>query len=553
MRRFVPLWLAIPIVLLAVGARAEAATGTCDGFPAPVHDAKAIHGGPGDDVLIGSGRSQRIFAGAGNDVVCAGGGNDTIHGQAGNDTIHGEGSGDAIDGEGGADRLYGDILDDHLIGGGGPDLIIGGHGVDVMFGGSGNDLLRGGTNRDCFYGQGGRNTASFATATPPGLTRFGIAGVRVNLDNPAKDGCPRRGNGRADGDGAAEVLKNIQVVVGSAFGDAIRGRPGASVDAGLGDDTCSGFGQDHMTGCGGGDEKPPGTFAYVFDPPTGAPSDPGLIVRAPQAVPDEVIGLSGAGAGAAVTTAGSPLVTGEGCNSQGACAPGAGPLGYVMVYGEDGADTVNVGEGIPPDATVDLDGGPGNDTLNGSDSIGEVLFGGDFHGADTLSGNGGDDALVSEGGNPASGPDLLSGGDGNDQLVADYPCAGDTFSGGPGTDVAGFARSRVGIRAKLGGSATLADGRCPGGHATPIRLDNEVLEGTDRADRLIGSRQSETIWGRGGNDVLTGRTGADIMEGFAGSDLINARDHNRDRRIDCGSGRDRGARRDRKDPRPISC
>jgi Ca2+-binding RTX toxin-like protein len=148
---------------------------------------------------------------------------------------------------------------------------------------------------------------------------------------------------------------------------------------------------------------------------------------------------------------------------------------------------------------------------------------------------------------------VLSGGDGDDQLVADYPCAGDTFSGGAGMDVAGFARSRVGIRAKLGGLASLASGRCPGGHPTTVQLDNEVLEGTERADHLIGSNQPDTIWGRGGNDTLVGRGGADIMDGFGGRDFINARDHQRDRLINCGSGNDRGAQRDHRDPRAISC
>jgi Ca2+-binding RTX toxin-like protein len=525
-------------------------------LPAALRTAKVVRGSPGDDVLLGSARSQTIFAGAGNDHVCAGDGKDIVHGQAGDDTIHGEGRGDTLLGESGGDHLYGDVLDDHLIAGPGADVLVGGHGVDVMFGGASNDLLRGGTNRDCFYGQGGSNAASFATATPPGVSALGIAGVRVDLESPAKGGCPRRGSGRADGDGTGEVLKGIQFVVGSAFGDAIRGRPGASVDAGLGDDGCSGFGPGQTAGCGGGDEKPPGTFAYVFDPATGAPADPGLIVRAPQGVPDETIGLSGSGGGAAVSSVGSPLSAGAHCNAQGgaaaSCAAPTGPLGYVMIYGEDNADTINVGEGMTPDTSVDADGGPGNDVLNGGSS-GDVLFGGDSAGSDTLSGNGGGDALISEGGNPASGPDLLSGGPGDDQLVTDYACAGHTFSGGPGTDIAGFARSAIGVRARIGHLATLAGGGCGAGEPTTIQIDHEVLEGTSRADRLVGSPRGETLWGRGGNDRLIGNGGADILDGFDGRDRIDARDHTRDRRIACGAGADRGARRDPVDPRPISC
>jgi len=223
----------------------------------------------------------------------------------------------------------------------------------------------------------------------------------------------------------------------------------------------------------------------------------------------------------------------------------------VLAYGGDGADTITVGAGFGPDTTIDADGGPGDDTLNGS-ALGDVLLGGGFTGADTLNGNGGDDALISEGGSPAAGPDALSGGPGDDQLAADYPCAGDTFSGGPGNDVAGFAPSAVGIRARMGGLATLANGSCQGGAPTRILPDSEVLEGTNESDRLIGSNRSETIWGRDGNDVVIGNRGADDLEGFAGRDLLDARDGERDRLIDCGSGPDR-AIVDAIDPRPIKC
>jgi Ca2+-binding RTX toxin-like protein len=543
--------LAIGVPLLGPAPGAGAASATCDGHLAKLRNTMVVRGGRGTDVLIGGPRSQTIFGGAGNDLICAGDGNDLVHGGAGNDTIRGEGRGDTLFGDRGGDRLYGDLLDDRLIGGPGADLLIGGHGVDKMFGGSGNDLLRGGVNRDCYDGGGGVNTTSFTTATPPGPSA-GVDGVRVDLSRPAgAPGC-RRGSGMAQGDGNdasdAEPLRDVQFVVGSAFSDQISG-PGAGVDAGLGADACSRFPQ--AAGCAAGDEKPPGAFTYVFSPTTGAPSDPGLVVRAGDGVSGETVDLSGAGTGATVAVSGESLTSGPGCDAQGACRPASGALGYLVVYGGNGADTVNVGDGLPPDATIDVDGGPGNDTLNGS-SLGEVLLAGDFPGADILNGNGGDDALVSRGGDAASGPDQLSGGGDDDQLVADYPCAGDTFSGGPGDDIAGFALSAVGIRATLDGIATLLNGTCPGGNPTRILPDSEVLEGSNKSDRLIGSHGPDTIWGRQGNDKIDGRAGADDLESFAGRDLIDARDGERDRRINCGSDRDRAAR-DRIDPRPISC
>jgi Ca2+-binding RTX toxin-like protein len=544
--------IAIAAVLIAAPA-ARAQTGSCDGIPAPVRNAKVVRGGPGDDVLLGSPRSQTILGGGGNDHICGADGNDVVHGGPGADVIHGDGRGDTLYGDGGSDRLYGDLLDDRLYGGRGADLLIGGHGVDVMFGGPGDDLLRGGTNVDCFYGDGGLNTASFATATPPGAPRLGIDGVDVDLSKPTRGRCPRRGRGRAVGDAnGVEALDRIQFVIGSAFADSIAG-PGAGVDAGLGRDTCSGFPEAASRGCGGGDEKPPGTFAYVFEPTTAGPPDPGLIVRAPDGVASESITLSPDSGGVRVATTGDPLVPGPGCNPSGTCVASAGPLSYVLVYGADGADRIEIADGLNPDTTVDVDGGPGDDVLTGSDTTGEVLIGGDLPGADTMNGNGGNDALISEGGSPAAGPDALSGGSGDDQLVSDYPCAGDTMAGGPGDDIAGFARSKVGVRAMLGGRATLRSGRCPTGSPSTIASDSEVLEGTEEGDLLIGSPSSDTIWGRGGPDVLVGRGGADILEGFGGRDFINARDHQRDLRIDCGSARDRQPRRDRIDPRPIKC
>jgi Ca2+-binding RTX toxin-like protein len=104
----------------------------------------------------------------------------------------------------------------------------------------------------------------------------------------------------------------------------------------------------------------------------------------------------------------------------------------------------------------------------------------------------------------------------------------------------------------LGGIATLANVSCPAGSPSSISLDNEVLEGSNERDRLVGSNGPDTIWGREGGDVIVGNRGADDLEGFAGRDLIDARDGQRDRLIDCGSGHDR-ARVDRIDPPAIKC
>jgi Ca2+-binding RTX toxin-like protein len=70
--------------------------------------------GSGNDLFIGSGRSQEVDGGAGNDTLRGGGGGDTLRGGAGRDLLMGEGGNDVIfarDGE--------------------IDTVIGGSGVDI--------------------------------------------------------------------------------------------------------------------------------------------------------------------------------------------------------------------------------------------------------------------------------------------------------------------------------------------------------------------------------------------------------------------------------------
>ena len=139
-------------------------------------------------------------------------------------------------------------------------------------------------------------------------------------------------------------------------------------------------------GCGGGDEKPPGAFSYVFDAAAGAPPDPGLIV----------IGSDG--------------------NDRIDLSPPGRPLGYVLAYGGDGADTITVGADFGPDTTIDADGGPGDDTLNG-DAGNDRIFA--QRGVDTVHGGPGNDDLwalarADVTGDPNEPADTLDGGPGND-------------------------------------------------------------------------------------------------------------------------------------------
>jgi Ca2+-binding RTX toxin-like protein len=202
-------------------------------------------------------------------------------------------------------------------------------------------------------------------------------------------------------------------------------------------------------------------------------------------------------------------------------------LRYVLAWGGAGNDYIEVGDDFPRDFTAYFDGGPGDDTLVGGEGQDCMLAGESGH--DQLFGNGGDDALISE----STDGDLLSGGEGNDQLVSNYPCAGHHYQGGPGQDIAGFARmgDKYRVWAQLGGPAqnpssfhgrAYSPGTCGANPAQWTVLDPglEILEGGSLDDRLFGNDGPNIIWGREGNDEIRGYGGNDVVEGGPGSDAL---------------------------------
>ncbi len=101
--------------------------------------------------------------------------------------------------------------------------------------------------------------------------------------------------------------------------------------------------------------------------------------------------------------------------------------GALAVFGGSGADTITV---VPPLAglgfSLELDGGPGNDSIGGSDTDDKLV--GDT-GNDILNGSGGNDVI--DGGN---GNDSISGGIGNDIAIAGN--GNDVVKLGDGNDTA---------------------------------------------------------------------------------------------------------------------
>jgi Ca2+-binding RTX toxin-like protein len=121
-----------------------------------------VSGGAGNDELIDYGDGGTVLVGGpGRDVLKSIGFQDSrLHGGDGNDTLIGGNGAQFFDGGKGNDLLRGGPGTDRLTGGDGADELIGGQAKDQIRGGSGNDTLR---SKDAFkdlvYGNQGTDRA----------------------------------------------------------------------------------------------------------------------------------------------------------------------------------------------------------------------------------------------------------------------------------------------------------------------------------------------------------------------------------------------------------
>jgi Ca2+-binding RTX toxin-like protein len=162
------------------------------------------HGGPGNDLIVGT---------TGDDILYGHDGNDTIIGGAGQDWLVGGN---------GRDFIYGGDNIDYLFGDAGNDVLYGNAGNDVLEGGSGHDVLVGGAGRDYLKGDSGYDTFQFNI--PNGWTDSPVANADHILDFNAADDwidVPVAGNASnyfelsiGYDDGFSEALKFAQTYMG---------------------------------------------------------------------------------------------------------------------------------------------------------------------------------------------------------------------------------------------------------------------------------------------------------------------------------------------------
>lgn len=150
--------------------------------------ADVIIGGKGRDHLDGGLDEDTIRGGAGKDVISAGPvddvAGDKMFGGAGDDMINGYKGVDVLRGGKGDDSLYGGDNLDKLHGGSGDDIVVGGTGSDTIIGGKGNDQLSGneagavvlddGLNKFIFAGDFGKDVI---TDFHIGFDTIGLVGI----------------------------------------------------------------------------------------------------------------------------------------------------------------------------------------------------------------------------------------------------------------------------------------------------------------------------------------------------------------------------------------
>lgn len=281
----------------------------------------------------------------------------------------------------------------------------------------------------------------------------------------------------------------------------------------------------------------PADFVGLLNVTTGDGGDALTVRGNVQQVQD----TSGADTGADRYVIESPAITGS-------LAPAGG---NDVVVNDAPALTLNGGDG---DDTLTgpgpLNGGPGNDTLNpttpttavdgganaptGADRVsyervssplalaldgsGGVNVNGTPRvvGVEELAGGAGNDSIVGDG-----ATNVISGGSGDDTI--DGRGGIDDLDGGPGSDTVSYGSESSGVVVTLG-----AGTGGPSGAVDVLRsfeavnggAGNDLIAGTDAAERFAAGPGDDQVNAGGGNDTVDGGDGNDLLRGGGGRDVL---------------------------------
>jgi len=216
-----------------------------------------------------------------------------------------------------------------------------------------------------------------------------------------------------------------------------------------------------------------------------------------------------------------------------------------QVNGLGGADSLASADGVGARTLLSVDGGAGDDTINGSDGP-DLILGGE--GNDALNGGAGDDRIVGDRGtdtmdggtgddtlvwNNGDGTDVMNGGDGRDDVeVNGAPAAGDIFTVQPNGSRIKFDRTNlVPFSLDIGSSETMHANGLGGDDAITVGdvgSYSVTASGGSGNDTLTGGGASDRFLGGSGNDTINPGGGLDFVSGDDGDDSVNVRDNTAD-------------------------
>ncbi|MDD2605547.1 MAG: calcium-binding protein, partial [Desulfobacteraceae bacterium] len=520
--------------------------------------ADAVHGGEGNNILIGGPAGDTITAASGSDIVIGDsghvarsatavaeriystdpdkGGNDTITisggannviGGIGNDTITTGAGLDVVVGDNGTIGLGDSALGDEKYnifsaddGHGGTDTITAGDGDNIVVAGSADDRVTAGSGWDLILGDNGRvvRTTGYVPTLIESRLGDGNAGSDI-LDGGAGHDKIIGGNGNdtlRGGDGDDVLIgDNGRVVPGEAVSIDVASGGADTIEGGAGRDRIIGgmAGETSIKGGSGGDYILGDNGSILSTATTFA--DAGVVYRVRSASPE---------------ASGSEMrIDGEGGND----VIVGGSSGDTTLSGGDGDDVIlgdngtvyiheQTGAVIWVEATFTDAGGDETSIAGGPGS--DVLLGG--IGDDHLDAGDGDNVVLGDhgiviiGGEIVSispedaGRDTITTGDGNDILLGGSDTDTPISSGG-GHDVI------LGDNGWVGRQGHVITGIVSGVYLNgTVLVRASSLGGGDTSidagagdDVVIGGRGNETITAGDGNDVVLGDNGV-IGRGF---------------------------------------
>lgn len=424
-----------------------------------------------------------------NDELDVLGGNDTVNANGGDDTIWGNSGNDTLNGGVGNDSLHGGIGDDTLSGGVGQDYLVGDDGNDKLSGGDGDDWLYSGNGTDSMDGGDGWDTLVADTADGAKDTLTGGAGNDTYYVSESGDTAVEVDGGGYDiisylGGGSYTIPLWVERIQYTSYGVSIK-VTGNSQNNFF--DVQYSTSKDTLIGGAGND-----TYYYVDSADVITESKTGGV---------DTIYIRGTSYNLAGTNIENAVIV--------------RPTGSVQtvqawsLYGTSAANYLSIEDGFGLSAY----GYDGNDTLEGAYSSSYGVY-------DYLDGGNGDDILNGRGG---SG-DTLVGGSGNDTY---YVGSSERLieAANAGTDTV-IAHIDYSLSANFE-NLTLADydtalrgtGNAVINKITGNSYDN-VLDGGEGADSLIGGAGNDTLIGGIGIDTLSGGLGDDTFVVDSTSDVI---------------------------------